>query len=410
MLNRIGFYCWAGPALTRMTKTKYFNPKLDHESTYEPYTYKYLKKAKDLFGITDVWVMYSWGFNDQHEAEDYEHILSNLPNFKKLGLKTHAYLQGPNLVYNDFKNHDYWARDEKGRLITYYRGRKVTCVNNPYFQKFFFNRLKRMVEHDFDGIFIDNLQMGQLGIPVNKNTLPFVFAGCNCHFCQSKYYEETGQKIPLDFEKDPAATNRYLEFRSQSLINFVANAGKIVLAAGKEFGANNYDPKFDTKLIYGYDLEQLSKFQDYLLFENHAFKKNKLHNNYINNLKINKPIFVVSYEKGIGYEKQFTQQHFNLIFSEAKHSKFFPVLKASEYKTKGVWHSLRLQGLQKPNHDLIIEISAFLGEQHSKTTKFLRSRFFKKLSKKFYNRAYTLVMERRALRPLMRLAYELVLH
>jgi hypothetical protein len=32
MLDRIGYYCWAGPGTIRMIKVKYFNPRIDEKS------------------------------------------------------------------------------------------------------------------------------------------------------------------------------------------------------------------------------------------------------------------------------------------------------------------------------------------------------------------------------------------
>jgi hypothetical protein len=72
MNKRTGFYCWAGPGTIRMIKLKFFNPKIDRHSLMHSYDYNYLSKAKELFGITDVWATYSWGFSPETEKEDYK--------------------------------------------------------------------------------------------------------------------------------------------------------------------------------------------------------------------------------------------------------------------------------------------------------------------------------------------------
>ena len=55
-----------------MIKLKFFNPKIDRHSLMHSYDYNYLSKAKELFGITDVWATYSWGFSPETEKEDYK--------------------------------------------------------------------------------------------------------------------------------------------------------------------------------------------------------------------------------------------------------------------------------------------------------------------------------------------------
>jgi hypothetical protein len=408
MLKRVGLYSWAGPGTERIIKTKYFNPKIDHDSLSYSYDYDYLVKLKELFGVTDAWVSYSWGFSDEKELEDHKFTLDHLKKFKKLKIKTHAYLQGCNLVYEDFKKEDFWCRDQQNRLITYYKGRKVACVNNPHFSKFFEKRLKEICSHSFDGVYVDNIQMGQLGIPVPSDTVPYVFAGCRCQYCQVKFFKEYGQDIPVDFEQDIAITQNYLNFRVESLMSFVATASNIVHSYKKQFVTNSYDPKFDTRHVYGFDVLSLEKYQDYMLFENHALHTNFIDNRYIEKLKLTKPVFVVSYKRGIGFEKQYEQKDFDLIFSEAKQLNFFPLLKASEFTTNGVWHNLRLTLLAKPNSNL--KISYIKNQSKSIVLKILQYKIIRGFLKDNYNQIYTSVMENRFIRPFMNLVYVLVLH
>src|SRR5258708_11865462 len=174
MINKIGFYCWAGPGTVRMIDLKYFNPKINKDSLMGSYEYDYLKEIKEKFGVTDFWASYSWGFSKNKEKEDRKFLLDRIDNFKKLNIRVHAYVQGTNLVYEDFKDKDWWCQDEKGRLISYYRGRKVVCVNNPEFRKYIKEKIMTLYGTGVDGVYMDNIQMGQLGIS------PSVFSGCNC--------------------------------------------------------------------------------------------------------------------------------------------------------------------------------------------------------------------------------------
>jgi hypothetical protein len=55
-----------------MIDVKYFDPKIDRQSLLACYDYDYVAKVKDLLGVTDYWVTYSWGFSDETEQEDRE--------------------------------------------------------------------------------------------------------------------------------------------------------------------------------------------------------------------------------------------------------------------------------------------------------------------------------------------------
>ena len=55
---------------------------------------------------------------------------------------------------------------------------------------------------------------------------------------------------------------------------------------------------------------------------------------------------MVSYHRGIGREKQYSQADFNAVYSESQALGYAPCYKASEYTTKGVWHNMRLDKLQ----------------------------------------------------------------
>lgn len=344
---KVGYYCWAGPGLERMTQLKFFNPKIDRDSLYTAYDYDHLARVQETFGITDCWVTFSWGFSDETEAPDREFIVSRLENFKKLGLKVHAYLQGPNLVFKEFKDHpDWFCRDHRGRFIPYHRGRKVVNINHPEYLEFAKERIKIACQHDFDGIFIDNIQMGQMGYP-----LPFAvhigFVGCASPLTSQLFKDSTGFDLPSRLERNREVSAAYLQFRTDSVTQYVSTLAAVAHHHGKLFGTNSFDPKFDTKYVFGTDLEALAQVQDYLLFENHAHPVTSHGNKYISQLRstldTNKDIFVVSYQKGIGFDNQWPLEHFKQLIVEARtENAFTPVLKGSEFFSNGVWHNLQL--------------------------------------------------------------------
>lgn len=402
-LDKVGFYCWAGPAIPRMTKIKYFDPQIDLVSVMGSYEIDYLKKVKQKFGVTDFWAMYSWGFNDKTESEDREFLVSKINNFKQVGMKLHAYIQGPNIITEEFPGVDWYALDEKGRKLTYYKGRKVVCINNPGFREYLIKKVRKALEYDFDGIFIDNIQMGQFGLPYSEKN-PYVFAGCSCKHCQSKFESKYNNSIPLDFEKDEKLTQTYLDFRADCVIALLTEISKIIHKSGKEFGTNSFDPKFDTKYVYATDMKRLSKIQDYILFENYSLPRAGHNNQYVNDFihsnDIQVPVFIVSYKKGIGIDSEYSQNDFDNIYSEANNSNFYPCLKGSEYVTKGVWHNLRVENYELPIVDKSGKWNR-LPSDYDTRAKLLQSPIVKFFVKKYYNQAFTIYMENRVVRRLI---------
>ena len=356
-LDRIGFYLWGGPGTIRMNAVKYFNPKHDEASVLGCYDYDYLARAQEFFGITDVWASYSWGFSDATEEEDKRFLLDRMDNFKRLGLRVHAYIQGPNLVYREFPDVDWWARDERGRTITYYRGRWVASIHNADYVDYVLGKIRATYNLGFDGVFMDNIQHGQLGFPMPAGKLPFVFCGDASPAANAQFRAECGTDIPTDFEADADLTHAYLDFRVRSNTRYISRIADAVHEGGMEFGTNFYDPKFDPTYIYGIDIKALAEVQDYLLFENHALPSDdgKKHNGYVEDLiereAITKPVFVVTYREGVGMSKQFTQDQIDNVFSEGATANFYVCLKGGEFTTNGVWHNLYLDGLHPARTD-----------------------------------------------------------
>lgn len=425
----VGYYCWAGPGTVRMLGTKYFDPKIDMPSVLNSYDEPYLKEVKEKLGVTDFWATYSWGYNSTTEQVDYQFLVDRIPFFRKLGMRLHAYIQGTNLVHAEYSDQDLWARDNFGRYLTYFKGRRLTCVNNPLFQKEFYRKVTQAAEEDFDGIFIDNVHMGQMA-PVFNNKL-VAFVGCRCRYCQELFTQQTGFVIPrfLAWAK-PAVLQAYLDFRTQSLHSFLRKAAEIAHNHGKLFGSNSYDPKFEDRLVYGFEYEQLAQFQDYLLFETHSFPNvdGSTRNNRANQIaqQVPLPIFALSYQKGIGYDHQLSQSELELLQNDAAQHHFHVCYKGSEYTTEGEWHNLRL--------DTVTNISS--GQHILNTSNSLDQKKWptaeepaKKSSKiiwlvlvglfgipavvvvfdYLYGALMHITMEKKKFRPLMRVAYKMLI-
>jgi hypothetical protein len=413
-LDRIGYYCWGGPGTVRMIEVKYFNPRIDIHSLMTCYDYDYVARVKDLFDVTDFWVTYSWGFNDETEEEDRRFIIDRLDNFKKLGIRTHAYIQGPNLVYDDFPGVDWWARDERGRLIPYYKGRKMCSIHNEGYVQYVVDKIEATYDLGFDGIYVDNIQHGQLGMPTQPGVLPFVFCGDRSEPAREAFRRETGCDIPEDLERDLDLTAAYLDFRVQSNTAFISRLADVAHAGGMEFGTNFYDPKFDPTFIYAFDMVKLAQVQDYILFENHALPSSdgKVHNEYIEQLvetlEIDAPVFVVSYRNGVGMAPQFTQEELDNLYSEAAHANFHLCLKGGEFTTRKLWHSLYLDDLARPRQDK--DLPRLPNKKADDVLQVaMRYAPLRSLLKRYYNPLYHAAFEWRALRLLVNLAYDLVL-
>jgi hypothetical protein len=259
---RAGVYCWAGPGTERMIRLKYPSHQIDRLSVWRSYDQDQLQQAREKLSITDAWVSYSWGFSEQTEQEDYQFLRDRLPNFQRLGIKTHAYVQGTNLVWADHQDTDYYCRDYRGRLIPYHRGRKLTCPNNPAFRAYIQRKVGLALQEKVDGIFVDNMHLGLFPLLLGKSRSTFF--GCRCAYCQEQFQREVGAPIPDLFQLQSEMFEAYIDFRVRALMGLIRELAAQVHASGKEFGTNSFDPRFDTRLFYGTDIQQLAQVQDYL--------------------------------------------------------------------------------------------------------------------------------------------------
>lgn len=346
---RAGIYAWAGPGTVRLLETKYFRPKIDKNSFLGAYDLPYLSKLKELFGVTDAFVSYSWGFSDITEQEDYAFLRSKLKHFKKLEIRTQAYVQGLNLVTREFHSVDPWCKDPWGRCVPYSPGRSFICPNNPIARDLLKGRVARATKEPVDGVYIDNILFGLPPFILSSNILPFF--GCSCSFCQREFQAMFGYTLPLK-EKMGQEIKDYLQFRAESIRKLIHGLAAIVHHAKKEFGINLYDPtlRSDT-LYYGYSLDTIEPYLDYILIENHSLPSQPgVNNQHLKPLLsiATKPVFVVSYKQGIGSEPQYTQSDIDLLFTESKALGYAPCLKVTEFTTNDLWHMLRLDSLSAP--------------------------------------------------------------
>lgn len=347
---RVGLYAWGGPGTVRLIRTKYHRPAIDTDSFLQLYGEAYLRRAKQLFGVTDMWVTYSWGFSDRTEAEDYAFLRQQLPLFRKHGIATHAYVQGLNLVTDEFSGTDVFCRDARGRLLPYSKGRSFICPNNPAAVAIVEERVRRAAAEDVDGVFVDNIVFGAPPALVRHDAISFF--GCACRHCVAAFRKRFGYPLDGSRRLTAAAVSDYLQFRTETILRFLRTVAKPARQRHKQFGINLYDPWFHTpELYFGYCFADIAPLLDYYLLENHTLQYGSVvDTSHLVSFfdAADKPIFIVSYRNGIGYDSTFSQADINAIWSDAAARGYLPCLKVTEYVTDGVWHTLPLGQLKQP--------------------------------------------------------------
>jgi len=349
-VQKVGLYAWGGPATIRLIETKYHSPQIDTHSFLGLYDLDSLQRIRDTLNVTDMWVTYSWGFNDHREQEDYDFIASRLPNFAKVGIQAHAYIQGLNVVTADFPNADFFAVDGAGQPLSYSKGRRFICPNHPAARQLILDRVESACQLDFAGIYVDNILFGLPPVYVREGYASSF--GCACSFCQERFLQLYGYNF-VPYEKEGKQLQDYLEFRCNSVFTLLKSAQEITHTYHKELGINLYDPVLlDPRLYYGYDLEHITPLLDYFMVENHQHPlSSEVGNQHLRSFirQAKKPVFVVSYKQGIGREPSFTQQDFDTIATEANQLGYAPCYKGTEFTTHGEWHAVRLEGIQPPS-------------------------------------------------------------
>ncbi|WP_162909716.1 hypothetical protein [Aggregatilinea lenta] len=346
-MQRVGLYAWGGPGTIRLLQVKYHAPRIDAASFMALYDDAALAEAKDKLGVTDMWVTFSWGFSTATEQPDRRFIVERLPNFAQYDIAPHAYVQGLNLVTDEFADQDVFCCDPHGRLLPYSKGRSFTCPNKPAARAVIRQRVEAACAHPFAGVFIDNLMFGLPPFMVRRDYTSFF--GCACEHCQAAFRQQYGYALPTGPRRSPQQIADTLDFRARTLTDLCAEMSCITRDAGKTFGVNLYDPYWHApEFHFGYSLAQLGPHLDYYLIENHALAASNRH--LIPLIAADdKPVFVVSYRDGIGHDAAYTQAEIDAIWCEAAALGYFPALKATEYITDGTWHALDLSGIHAPN-------------------------------------------------------------
>jgi len=399
-LPRSGLYAWGGPGTIRLLKVKYHSPRIDENSFMDLYEPMFLGQAKQKLGVTDMWVTYSWGFSDETEQIDRRFIVERLEHFQQHGITTHGYIQGPNLVTSEFPAVDVFCRDSRGLLLPYSKGRSLTCPNNPAARSIMTRRVEAACQEPFDGIFIDNMLFGLPPFFARRDYASFF--GCSCQHCQRRFQADYGYSLPLNEKKGTGVIADYIDFRCRTLADLVHDLSRLAHSAGKQFGINLYDPLWHIpQLHFGYDLLSIQDALDYLLIENHALEKTagQVDNTHLSPqiVSTTKPIFVVSYRNGIGYDGAYNQEDIQAIWDESAALGYSPCLKATEFVTGRLWHALRIDRLKAVRRTTNTTIQQNLSSPKRLKASSRIERHLVQMASPYYARFVTLALENKHL-------------
>lgn len=340
-------YGWGGPATVRLIKTKYFSPQIDVDSHLTLYNYDRLAQAKEVLNLSDYFVTYSWGFGELADSFDFDFISARLPNFKKLDIRPHLYVQGLNVVTSDFVELDPFCHAPDGGLLPYSKGRSLTCPCNPNAIWLLKKRVLKAAQTQAAGVFVDNMMFGFPPALLQQDSASWF--GCYCKFCQQEFRDMFGYNLPVVCSS-ARSLQEYLNFRNTKMIQLVKVLSQISHHHHKVFGINCFDPiQINPYFSLGYRFKEIVKYLDYILIENHQLpSKTKSSNAHLQLLKkYGKPILVVSYNQGIGFEAKFTQRDYDAIYTQSQQLGLVPCYKVSEFTTRQTWHTTDFENLKK---------------------------------------------------------------
>jgi len=194
------------------------------------------------------------GFDTYPGLENFDCLREYLPHAHKYGIKLLAYLNAHWYSYEFADRHPGWEQllsngKAFGRLYPLYGGGTTLCINSPY-RDWVFRLVKETMKTGVDGIFFDG---------------PVVYAGCcYCQYCRDKFRKKYGKDIPVKENWQDDLWKNFVEFRRDSLAEFLGGARKIV----KEINPDgviflNGGGWHVGGWRYARDIEKMEKHQDF---------------------------------------------------------------------------------------------------------------------------------------------------
>ena len=371
-------YLWAGPGTIRMNKVKFMDYPVDEVVHRDAHTAPTANLVKEDIYTNWVHLMYDWGFPPEVEAEDWEDFRLAADVYHQAGCQVFAYIQVSNCVYSgSFANKDWYARDARGRKVFYYSDRYMTDWTHPEWKQHLVEMVTGALERGADGIFFDNLWYGEH--PSSLMGAWLGGAGCYCDRCRALYRSETGLEIPEKILPDRDDVAAYLRWRADQVTKMVADLVDIIhqIKPGAPISANDYVVALqNTFLIYGVDVEALSRIQDVIMIENFALPrldvlpKPRLANNVltIRNarefVRDQAHLSVLSYDVGIGFDPVYPPRRHQQGIAEAAACGASMTVKGTEYND-GQRMTLLTDPVYAPQHQAIGAYKRWLEDNHS---------------------------------------------
>lgn len=370
-------YLWGGPGTIRMNKVKFMDYPVDEAAHNDVHTPAGADLVLNDLYCNWVHLMYDWGFPPEVEAEDWEDFRKGAEAYHQSGSPVFAYIQTSNCVYSgSFIKKDWYALNARGKKVYYYSGRYMTDWTHPEWIQHLKDLAQGALARGADGIFFDNMWYGE-----EPNGLMGAWlggAGCYCERCRSLYRSETGSEIPEKIFPNRDDVADYLRWRvnrvtatMQELADFIHT-----IKPDAPISANDYDVTMrNSYLIYGIDVEALSKVQDVIMVENFALPRwdtvpqPRLANNAltIRNTRVfvrdKAHLSVLSYDVGIGFDPVYPPRRHQLGIAEAAACGASMTIKGTEYNN-GSQMTMLTDRAYSQQHHAIAAYNKWL-EKHS---------------------------------------------
>jgi len=331
-----------------MNRLKFMGAPVDEAAHLEAYTEEGADRVASEMGCNWAYLTYNWGFPPEIEEADWIVFQKAAEIYHKHGARVFAYIQTSNAVFaGSHRSREWYARDPAGRLIYYYTGRYMTCWLHPEWQAHLRERIREAIRYGADGIFFDNPWYGAQPLYLDGRWLGP--AGCYCPRCRAAFRQAWGLEIPrrIHPQRDEGV-RLYLRWRAQTVSHVLAALAEEARSLKPDvvISANDFDavmrPSF---LIYGIDLASLARIQDVLMIESFGLPRwegVRLVNNAVTvrtarALAGNTPISTIAYDRGIGFDEVYPPRRFQQFIAEAVACGAIPVIKGTEFVSKGVF-------------------------------------------------------------------------
>lgn len=175
-------------------------------------------------GLADKVTFNTPKFEKYEALGDFDLIREYLPHARRYGIKVLAYLNMHWFSYAFADQHSNWEQKivdgrSYGRVRPLYGGGTTLCVNTPWAQ-WAWELIEEAMKTGIDGVFLDG---------------PVIYPGCcYCDSCKAKFQERYGVQIPVEEDWFDDAWKNFIEFREESMADFLKGAKEAVEGVNPE--------------------------------------------------------------------------------------------------------------------------------------------------------------------------------